>query len=258
MRLTKLANWLSEGDLEKYQQQAQRASAAQAQLEKTQSELEKLTKDFQQLQKDLAQAKAQLQINQGFQIELGETQLRLQKADTEVQRYKKELFEQTKQLNLVQSQLTQAKQAVARSQNWTEQVTTPLQVQEIRKTLPKPDFETLWGFGIIAPQVESQTIAGAIIVKGWVLGKKAKAETLTVTYQAENLIEVPVKLRRPKIAEQYPDITDANHCGFEFPLAVVGIPTPAEFSLSAVLEDGTIVPLCIIVFQSVPIESKDT
>lgn len=265
MRLTKLANWLSEGDLEKYQQQAQRASTAQAQLQKAELELEKLRNDFQQVQKELAQTKAQLQINQGFQIELGETQLKLEKTNTElektnieVQRYKKELFEQTKQLNLLQSQLTQAKQAVARSHNWTEQITTPIQVKEIRKTLPKQDFETLWGFGIMSPKVKSITTTGAINIKGWVLGKKAKAETLRVTYQTETILETPIELRRPKIVGQYPDIPTAQNCGFEFALAVVGISDPAEFSLSVVLEDRSIVPLCIIVFQPDSIESKDT
>lgn len=258
MRLIKLANWLSEGDLEKYQQQAQLASTAQAKLKKTESELNNLKSDLQQVQKELAQSNAQLQINQGFQQELGETQLRLQKTDIEIQRYKKQLFEQTKQLNSLQLQLKQAKQTVAKSQNWTEQIAAPIQVKEINKTLPKQDFDTLWGFGIATPQVGSQTIAGAAIVKGWVIGKKAKAISLQVTHQGETILESSINLRRTKIAEQYPDISSAGNSGFEFPLAVTGISTAVEFNLNAVLEDKTIVPLCAIIFEPLPIESKDT
>ena len=42
LRLPKLANWLSEGDLEKYQAEAQQVVAAQAKMQKMESELEKL------------------------------------------------------------------------------------------------------------------------------------------------------------------------------------------------------------------------
>ena len=258
MRLIKLANWLSEGDLEKYQQQARRAEAAQGKLKNAESELHKLKSEFQKVQKELSQTKAQLQINQGFQQELGETQLKLQRTNAEVQRHKKNLFEQTKQIAILQSQLAQAKQTVTKSQNWKEQITNPVRVEKIEKTLSKQDFDTLWGFGIMTPQVESITTTGSIIIKGWVLGKKAKAKTLQVTYQTETILEVPIEVRRPRIAEQYPDINTASSCGFEFPLTVMGISKETEFSLSAILEDQSIVPLCIIVFQPAPIESKDT
>jgi len=258
VRQNKLANWLSEGDLEKYQQQAQLASTAQAQLKQVESKLDKLQSQLQQTEKELAQNQAQLQIYQGFQQELGETQLKLQKAERENQRYKKELFEQTKRLNLLQTQLAQAKKIVARSQNWIEQIMTLVQVQNIEKTLPKKDFDTLWGFGIISPKIESTSTAGATIVKGWAIGKQAKAVSLKVIYETETILEVPIELRRPKIAEQYPDIPSAHHSGFEFPLSVVGISNPTKFDLEVVLEDQTVVPLCAIIFQPVPIESKGT
>ena len=258
MRLTKLANWLSEGDLARYQQQAQLASTVKAQLKKKESELNDLKQDFQEVQKELARSQAQLQINQGFQQELGETQLKLGKCDREVQRYKKELFEQTKRLNSLQTQLAQAQKTVARSQNWVEQIVTEIQVLNIKKTLPKSDFDTLWGFGITAPKIESTSIAGAIVVKGWAIGKQAQAVAISVTYENAKILEVPIELRRPKIAEQYPDIPSANQSGFEFPLSVAGISGAAEFNLEAVLEDKNVVPLCAIVFQPLPIESKGT
>ena len=258
MKLTKLANWMSDGDLEKYEQKAKQASEAQAQLQKTESKLKELKANFQQAEKELAQSKAQLQINQGFQIELGETQLRLQKAEVEAQRYKKDLFEREKQFNLVKSQLTQAKKALERSQNWMQQIQIPIQVIEIKKTLPKENFDTLWGFGILSPNVELVTNTGALIVKGWVLGKQSEAKTLQVSYQDRQILSTTADIRLPKIASQYPDIPTAHQCGFEFSLSVAGIPGLVELNLEAVLQDETIVPLCAIALQPKVIESKDT
>ena len=261
MRLPKLANWFSDGDLEKYQQQAQQAQQAQTELQKAKSELDKLKLDFQKSAKELAQTKAQLQINQGFQIELGETQLKLQQAEAQIQRYKKELFEQQKQFSERQSQFQQTQEALdklAQSHDWLHQIKTPIQIIDIKKTLPKKEFETLWGFGIITPTVESTITTGAILVKGWVLGKKAPAKTVRVLYQTESLLETPVKLRRPLVIQQYPDIPLANQSGFEFSLAVAGISNEAELCLEAMLTDGSIVPLCNFVLKYQVIESNDT
>lgn len=249
MRLLKLANWLSEGDLDQYKQQAQQAQQNQARLANMESELERLRNVHQATQKELAQAKAQLQINQGFQIELGETQLQLKKIEAEATHYKKELFEQTKELNLTRSQLIQAQQAIARSQNWTRQIKIPIQITDISKTLSKQNFDTLWGFGIITPKADSTTTTGAIIVKGWVLGKKAQAQTLKVIYQTETLLETPVRDPRPMVVQQYPDISTANQSGFEFSLAVSGISTETQLNLEAILADETIIPLCTLTLK---------
>ena len=258
MRLPKLANWLSDGDLEKYQQQAEQASVDQSKLEKMESEVEKYQNSLQQTEKELEQVKAQLQINQGFQVELGETQLKLRVVNEEAQGYKKELFEQQKQLSVLQSQLNQAKQSLSLSQDWVKHIQTPIKIIDIKKTLPKEDFDSLWGFGIISPNVNFAIATGALVVKGWVLGKKSKVEQLNVVHQTQQILSTAVRIRRPQIAEQYPDIPTANKCGFEFSLSVAGIPGLVEVNLEAVLEDSSIVPLCAIILQPDLIESKDT
>lgn len=258
MKLLKLANWLSNGDLERYKQQAQQAQQEQSKLQQMESELTSLNAKLQETQKQLGQTQAQLQINQGFQIELGETQLRLQKVDGEAKLYKKALFEQQKQFNLTQSQLKHTQQALARSQNWLELLKTPIQIVDIQKTLPKQNFDTLWGFGIITPQPQSMSVAGAILVKGWVLGKKSTAKALRVIYQTDILLETPVKHSRPAVMQRYPDIPTANSSGFEFSISVAGIPESAKFKLEALLEDETIVPLCDFLLKSAQIELNDT
>ena len=255
MRLSKLANWFKNKDSAANQQPG---PPDRLKPEKLKLEIEKLNERLQQAHKQIAQLEAQLQINQGFQVELGETQLKLQTAQTEAQRYKKELFERQKQLDSIQSQLTQARQTLAKFQNWEQQLEIPIQVTDISKTLPKQEFETLWGFGIISPQAEFTTTTGAIVVKGWVLGKKSQAETLKVLYSGKTLLETAIELRRPVVSQRYPDIPTANSSGFEFSLSVAGISTTTQLNLSAVLADKTEVALCDITLNPQPIESNDT
>ena len=264
MKRIKLTNWFSNDNPEKNQleQPPQQSDVkSDAKWAKMQSTIEKLNQELQKSHKELAQTKAQLQINQGFQIELGETQLKLQKTAAELQRYKQELFEQQKQLSNLQAQHQKTQQTlaqIAEQHNWLSLIKTPVQVIEIKKTLPKQDFETLWGFGIMSPTVETIITTGAIFVRGWVLGKKAQAKTVKVLYQGETLLETTVDLRRPIIAQQYPDILTAGQSGFEFSLAVTGITTETELNIEACLKDEPIVSLCNFVLKPQTIESKDT
>ena len=259
---SKLTNWFKNTDLEK-EKDRQPAEVSQdsqdrLELQKLKSENEKFKVRLQQAEKQVAQLQAQLQIGQGFRIELGETQAKLQIAQTEVQRYKKQLFEGQKQLNSIQSQLAQTQQALAKFQNWEQQLKAPVQIADIKKTLPKENFDTLWGFGIISPEVNFTITTGAILVKGWVLGKKAQAQTIKVAYNGTNILETTVNLRRPRVAQRYPDIPKAGESGFEFSLSVVGISDTAKLSLSAVLADETAIALCDIVLNSRQIESNET
>jgi len=260
LKLKKLTNWFSEEEPEKNKLE-QPESQEKGQSAKTQLKIEQLNRSLQESQKELAQTKAQLQIQQGFQIELGETQLKLQQTEVELQRYKKDIFEQQKELSAVRVQYQKAEQSLAKlsqGQNWLSQLKTPIQIVEIKKTLPKQDFETLWGFGILSPTQETTITTGAISVRGWVLGKKSNAETIEVKYQNESLLATPVKLRRPVVAQQYPDIPAAANSGFEFSLAIAGISDQIELSLEALLEDGTVVSLCDFVLKPQAIESNNT
>lgn len=257
MKLPKLANWLSKGDLEKYQKQARANEQTLHKLQKMESELAKVKNDCQQYQKELIQAKARLQIERGLQIELGETQLKLKQVEAEALRYKQELTERQQQYELAKSKLQQTRQASTESRDWLQQLKTPILVTEIVKTLPKQNFETLWGFGISTPTVGFTITTGAILVKGWVLGKKALAETVEISDRGERILETPVTLHSPTVIQQYPDIPTASKSGFEFSLSVVGI-EKAELSLTALLSDRTQVPLCNFILKPQLTESNDT
>ena len=266
MRLSKLTNWFKNTDtdgekspqltnLEEPQSQSQPQEQI---LQKLKTENQKLSDRLKSAQKRVAQLEAQLQIAQGFRIELGETHAKLQNAEAEIQGYKKELFEGQKQLNSIQSQLTSAQQTLANFQNWEQQLKTPIQITDISKTLSKENFNTLWGFGIMSPEVNFTTTTGAILVKGWVLGKQAQTQTLKVDYKDTTIVETPVKLRRPAVAQRYPDIPQAGESGFEFSLSVVGITSKTKLSLSTVLSDETAIALCDIILNPQLIESNET
>jgi hypothetical protein len=261
LKLSKLTNWFSDEDSEKNKLQEPAPQQADAKWEKMESTIEKLKQDLQVSQKKIAQAQAQLQIYQGFQIELGETQVKLQLAEAQLQRYKQELFAQQKQLSSLQVDYQSSQQTLAHmaeQKNWPTQLKTPIQVVDIQKTLPKQDFETLWGFGILSPTVDTILTTGAIFVRGWVLGKKSQSQSLRVLYQEKVLLETPVNLRRPAIAQQYPDISSAVQSGFEFPLGVMGITATTTINIEASLDDNTTVSLCNIVLKPQAIESNDT
>lgn len=265
MKLTKFANWFSDQDSAKDSLKnnsiEQPPQPEDAKWEKTQLTIEKLQQELQGSNKEVAQTKAQLQIYQGFQIELGETQLKLQQTEAELQRHKKDLFEQQKQLNSLQAEYQSTQKSlsqIAEQKNWLTLLKSPVQIVEIKKTLPKNDFETLWGFGILSPTLETIITTGALTVRGWVLGKKSLAQTVKVLYQGETLLESPVNLRRPVIAQQYPDILPAGQSGFEFSLSVTGIVGEIELNLEATLEDQTIISLCNFLLKPQEIESNDT
>lgn len=261
MKLTQLTNWFSDADPEKNKLQEPAPQQADAKWEKMESTIEKLNQDLQASHKEIAQAQAQLQIHQGFQIELGETQMKLQQAEAQLQRYKQDLLAQQKQLSSLQTEYQTSQQTLAQmaeQKNWLSQLRTSIRVVDIQKTLPKQDFETLWGFGILSPTVDTVLTTGAIFVRGWVLGKKSQSKIVRVLYQGETLLETSVDLRRPAIAQQYPDILPAGQSGFEFSLGVIGLTAATTLNIEASLEDNTTISLCNILLEPQAIESNDT
>lgn len=243
--LLKLSNWLSGGALDKCREQVK---LAKAKLKQTESQVESLQSQLQQAHKELTQTNAQLQISQGFQIELGETQVRLKKIQDRYASCQEQLLESKKQSEELQTKLQQ-QTALANSPDWLQQVRTSVEILDIKKTLPKQEFNTFWGFGVSSPQLKTTSTAGSIIVRGWVLGKRSGVESVKITYREQTIVEAPANIPSPTITQQYPDIPQAANSGFEFPLAVVGIAAPAELNLVAVLEDRKDIPLCTFILQ---------
>jgi hypothetical protein len=243
----KLSNWLSGGILDKYEQQAK---IAQSKLQQTELEIDRCQSQLQQAQKEFQQTNAQLKIYRGLQDELGTNQIKLQKTTAEFKSCQEKLTATQNELEQLQTKLQATSQELATSQDWIEQLKIPIKVTAINKILPKHEFDTLWGFGLGNPKVDLVSSGGSLMFMGWVLGKKAVAQSVTITYNNEILVETPVDRPRPAITHQYPDIPKAGICGFECSLMVAGVPDEAELHLSVVLEDGSIIPFCGIVLQN--------
>ena len=241
-----LSNWLSKGALSKHQRQAELAKATLKQHEST---IEKLNAQHKQDRIDIEQLTAQLQISQGFQVELGETQLKLREALAESEDCRTKLPAIKKELAQVKNQFQQTQQELSQSQNWLQQLTNPVRVVDIQKRLPKQEFDSLWGFGVNSPDLETTTVAGAITIKGWALGRKSPVTQIRICYQQQTIIETPVNLSRPEVTNRYPEIPRADKSGFEVAVSVLGIPPTAELELQAILKDETVLPICAILLE---------
>jgi hypothetical protein len=242
----KLSNWLSGGALERYQRQEE---MAQAKLKQNEIIMDSLRAELQQSQTDIERLQAQLQINQGFQIELGESQIKLQSAKAQAERYQQELKITKDKLAVLESQHQQATTELSNSKNWLKQVQHPVEVVAITKLLPKEEFDALWGFGLGSPKVNTILVGGSLTIKGWVLGRRANVSKVQITSQQEILIEAEIRLARPAITQQYPDIPGAGNSGFECSIAVLGIPSETELAIEVVLEDKSVIPLCAVTLK---------
>ncbi len=241
-RLT-ISNWLSKGALRRYQRQAESAKAALKQHEST---IEELNVQLKKDRVEIEQLIAQLQISKGFQVELGETQLKLRQAIAESEDCRQQLPATKKKLAQLKNQFQKAQQQLSKSQNWLEQLKNPIRIVDIQKRLPKEEFDSLWGFGVNSPDVNTTTVAGSLLIKGWALGRKSPVTHIRICYQQKAIAETPVNLSRPEVTNRYPEIPRADKSGFEVAISVIGIPAEAELELQAILRDETILPICAI------------
>ena len=234
----KLLNWLSGGLLKKYQREAE---SSKTKLKQVQINLDNFKKQLQYSQREAEQAKAQLLIAKGFQLELGETQLQLKQASNELLQCQQQLKQQQQGIEQIATQPSNCK-------DWYQQLQKTVDVLEVKR-LPQEDFDSLWGFSIASPKAETKIKGGSIIVKGWVLGKNALATKIRINHQDEILVETSVNLPSPGVTQYYPDIAAAGKSGFETSLSVVGIPPSAELKIQVLLENKDTINLSIISLQ---------
>jgi hypothetical protein len=242
----KLSNWLSNGALEKYQRQAE---IAQGKLKQHEMRIDSLSAQLKQSQTDIERFEAQLKISEGFQVELGETQIELHSVKTQAQRCQQELKIARERLEAIETQHRQATAELSESKNWLKQVRQSIKVVEIKKLLPKEEFDTLWGFGLGSPRANTAIDGGSVAIKGWVLGRKSVVSRVQITFQQQPILNATLGQSRPTVSQQYPDIPGAGNSGFEANLAVIGIPSEIELAIEAVLENEKVIPLCAIRLQ---------
>lgn len=239
----KLSNWLSDGALDKYQRQAE---IAQGKLKQHEVKIDSLSAQLTQSQTDIERLHAQLKIGEGFQAELGEAQIKLHSAKTQAQRCQQELKFAKERLEEIETRYRQVATKLSESTNWLKQIQQSIEVVEIKKLLPKHEFDTLWGFGLGSPRANTTIDGGSVAIKGWVLGRKSAVSRVQITFQQQPILNADIGQARPTVTQQYPDIPGASNSGFEGYLAVTGMPSEVELAIEAVLENEKVIPLCAI------------
>ena len=234
----RLSDWLSGGLLKKYQKEAE---LSKAKIKQAQINVDNLKQQLQNSKRETERAKAQLMMSKGFQLELGETQLKLKRTSNELLKCQKQLEQQ-------QQKIEQIGTKTVSYEDWYQQLQTKVEVLEVKR-LPQEDFDSLWGFSIVSPKAETKLQGGSMIVKGWVLGKKALATAIRINHQGKILLETPIELPSPGVTQYYPDIAAAGKSGFETSLSLVGIPTESELEIQALLENQDIINLSVISLQ---------
>lgn len=248
----KLSNWLSNGALDRYKRDK---AIAEAKLKQQEITVDRLTAQLKQSQTDIERFQAQLQISKGFQVELGETKIKLQSIQAEAQSCQQELALTKDRLETTETKRKQIEAELFESRDWLTQIQQPIEVVEVKKLLPKQEFDTLWGFGLSSPAQDTTIKGSSVAIKGWVLGKKLAVSKVQITYQQQLVIEAETGLINPAIAQRYPDISEANHSGFESTFSLVGMPSEAELVIEVILEDGKVIPLCAFVLRRLKLVS---
>lgn len=87
-----------------------------------------------------------------------------------------------------------------------------------------------------APQVGK--CGAVLLVSGWLIGREAAATSVDVEQAGEVIATTAVDFSRPDVAKAYPNITNAESCGFQIPLDFMSLSAPIDITLIAYFEDG--------------------
>ncbi|WP_339384865.1 hypothetical protein [Tychonema sp. LEGE 06208] len=80
---------------------------------------------------------------------------------------------------------------------------------------PLAESQGLLAFNLDAPETGTQTNAGAVDFRGWVLGKMSPAIAVEVIHQGRVLKTIAVNVPRPDVVQTYPQASEAGISGFQ-------------------------------------------
>jgi glycosyltransferase involved in cell wall biosynthesis/SAM-dependent methyltransferase len=118
-----------------------------------------------------------------------------------------------------------------------------IEVVEVARAAPD---ERLWGANVEGPQPGDAQVDGGIEVVGWVLGRSAPVVRVELCSGDAVVGSAKVNVRRPDLAQAFPELTQRAGGGFRARLNLLG-EAERELELVAVLGDEARVPLGRIV-----------
>jgi hypothetical protein len=117
--------------------------------------------------------------------------------------------------------------------------------------LLESNLDLISDFNIDSPQSGVQTTNNTINLSGWVVGKKIAAVAIELVKQNQVILEAPLQIHRPRVAQRYAQIPGSDHSGFQISLSLSEeIPASFEFILQVILEDTQRVKIAILNFDS--------
>lgn len=119
----------------------------------------------------------------------------------------------------------------------------------VREIAIAPLDPSLAGFAVDSPRPGDHSRGVGIEINGWAISRAAPVQAITVTTHGNSAISFPLDVRRPDVANDYPDIPHPERSGFSVwaPLELTGDGDAREITVAAVLSDRQPVILARIV-----------
>ncbi len=107
-----------------------------------------------------------------------------------------------------------------------------------------------------AGEMHSQGDLFTIDVKGWVIGRHARATAVELVYHGHVIRSESVRGARPDLAPAFPDLDPELDAHFHTMLGVVGLRPEFEIDVQAVLENGMRVPMAHLRARHEPLRTR--
>ena len=105
---------------------------------------------------------------------------------------------------------------------------------------------------IDSPVPGSHADGHALDITGWVLGTRARAESIEIVGDHGIIRSVPVRLPRPDVAGRFPQVEGAEASGFHAAVGLAGLGPRFELGVRALLADGTRAPIATVLGTRTP------
>lgn len=120
---------------------------------------------------------------------------------------------------------------------------------------PAESEEQLRSWFIERPRAGDRGDPFTMDIKGWVIGRHARATAVEIVYHDHVIRTDPVRGERPDILPALPDLPADLDSHFHSLLGVVGLRPEFELEVRAVLEDGHRVPMASMRISHQPLRT---
>ena len=141
-----------------------------------------------------------------------------------------------------QTELEQAQSQIAQYRYWLTRHSLRNQNLQLDTVSQHQTAFNLIGFHFDSPQHPINTTEQTITLSGWVIGKQSPASKIVILHGKDVIIEAPVNLSRPDVAQVY-QVPYAHDSGFTTELVTSVIPSHTELTITVVLANGQIIKI---------------